>query len=390
MAEPVPNLSPQTGESLDSLLQTLCRRPADEALADVRTRLKGDPERPELLAVLGVLLAARGSLPEALDALDQAHYLRPTDAAVLYRYGEVLERAGRRRDAARRYEAALRLQPDHGGAAARLTALKAGGRRVAQPRTALGHTPAPPDAATSAPETKDEWEAEERGGFVSLLRGLVILWSVWPLAWLGIPAIPLTAAALLAPRGAAAGGEAALWWLAGLGAGLPPLVALMARHTRPPELVPAATAWIPVIPVVLAYLALVTAPFCLLLSERAPLEGWIVALTMLAGTLPVHLLSAPGLVRLCTGEAGLFRTVADAFQHASPRLWLHLAVGATATAVTAVVLTLGALGAIEATRGLGPGVTRALEVLALSLAASVGAAVLVVCAADLRPAGTPA
>jgi len=214
----------------------------------------------------------------------------------------------------------------------------------------------------------------------------LILWSLWPLVWLGLPALPLAAVALVTPRGHESNWEAAVHWLVALSVGLPPLAALMARETRPPPETPRRNlAWVLTLPLTALYLGLVVAPFCYLAAARTRLEGWVLVLLTLALTLPVHVLAGPGFVRACAGDASPLRAALQGLRLASPRLWLHLALAATAAGLAAGVLALGAAGAAEAAQGLGWGVTRALEVLALAGAAALGTAVLVVCAVDLEP-----
>jgi tetratricopeptide (TPR) repeat protein len=411
----------------------------------LRVALLEHPDDPVLLAKWGIALAERGRVDEALDALDRAHYLRPHSPQILFNYGLALERAGRPAAAARRYQAVLSLKPDYARANERLLALAAAGGGL-EPREALAApperaaatppqaevTPAPPPreiqplkerrtdsgadseddwreieavereaiirelVATpvrasgyrlpgvgfpfdGSPPVHPEWEPESLPGPVSLGRLALMLWCQQPLLWLGVVAVPNAIAAFLAPMETNANWWATVAWVIALALSTGPLVGAMvetSREGRPLWRKPAAAATLS-----LPYLAIVLLPFCWLLSAQSALPGWAVVLLMLLLTGPFHLLVAPALVLASEGRSPL-QALSIAFNAAGPRVWLHLLVMVIFGLALAGLLAFCAHAAVDATRGLGQAVDRALEAAALCLAESIWAALITISGLD--------
>lgn len=405
-------------------LRDWVRNPSRDSLAALRTELSTRPEDPHLYAALGIVLAELGEVDAAVDALDQAHYLRPDSAFVLYNYGLALERAGRLREARRRYEAALRLKPDYARVREHLaslveTPLDGSGAfgplerpatidaspatstlalpdgpvcPAGPPRTALA-APGGAEAPDLSPSTRHplafplpvsddlppppvspEWEPEALPGFLALGQSVLMLWFQQPLLWLGIPAVPATVAAFAVPKGG--GWVAALLWLAAFALAAGPLVAAQTAqlvHENPfggMEEEPARARWLRTGRVAAPLLFLLVAPFCVLLALQVPWEGWLVFLAMLTLTLPLHALLAPSLVRITLHGTSAGLALRQALPGAGRRLWLQLAVMAVFALGLGLLLAFMVLVAQESTRGLGHTVVRALEVGAVSLAAS--------------------
>lgn len=93
---------------------------------------------------LGVQLAARGALDEALAELARARNLAPQLALVHNNYGYALQRAGRRAEAHAAYQRALALDPEFARARANLNALQD------EDRQSAAAMPAGPRAAAAA------------------------------------------------------------------------------------------------------------------------------------------------------------------------------------------------------------------------------------------------
>lgn len=283
----------QPGESrADSeRLRRLVENPTPAAAAELRQEIARCPEAAHLHAALGMVLSGLGDLDGAVDALDQAHYLRPQSVFILYNYGLALEQAGRPREARRRYEAVLRLNPGHPRVREHLAALAARERAPApqpvalaearprepepitpspsaaepevlrepaaeagaepltaqaplgtelprgEPRSSSPAEPAPawaaPEVGTapyppSRPPVSPDWEPEALPGFLSLGQGVLMLCFQQPLLWLAVPAVPASAAAFLVPKGG--GWVGPLLWLAALSLAAGPLVAAMSAQ----------------------------------------------------------------------------------------------------------------------------------------------------------------
>ncbi|HEU4754856.1 MAG TPA: pentapeptide repeat-containing protein, partial [Armatimonadota bacterium] len=99
-------------------------RPA-EASALLKDHIWRDPSDGVAYAALGVALSQLGDSHAALEAMEQAHYLRPVDPRVLYNYGLVLAAAGQPKAARIRFAAALKVDPHYERAVRCLAQLEA-------------------------------------------------------------------------------------------------------------------------------------------------------------------------------------------------------------------------------------------------------------------------
>jgi tetratricopeptide (TPR) repeat protein len=124
---------------IEQAFQALDMRRPEDAAAILKDHLWRDPSDGVAYAALGVALSQMGDIPSALDAMEQAHYLRPQDPRVLYNYGLVLEAAGRPREARTRFSAAVRLDPRYERAWRRLSVLEAGEARREEPALAASY-----------------------------------------------------------------------------------------------------------------------------------------------------------------------------------------------------------------------------------------------------------
>jgi predicted Zn-dependent protease len=70
------------------------RKELAAAEADVRRVLKGEPQRPEAVRELGLVLLRRGLAPEGAEALRRHAALRPDDPDAWFDLGEALNQAG--------------------------------------------------------------------------------------------------------------------------------------------------------------------------------------------------------------------------------------------------------------------------------------------------------
>jgi uncharacterized protein YjbI with pentapeptide repeats len=135
---------------------------AEEATALLKDYLWRDPSDGVAYAALGVALSQVGQSEAALEAMEQAHYLRPLDARVLYNYGLVLAAAGDAKAARVRFAAALKVDPNYDRASRCLAQLESRTSRTALPESfpnaegpertlALSlHEPAPEEAIADA------------------------------------------------------------------------------------------------------------------------------------------------------------------------------------------------------------------------------------------------
>ena len=105
---------------LRQALQALEKDPPREAVPRLREQLQHEPSNAGAYAALGIALAQMGEIPEALEALERAHYLQPESPRILYNYGLALEKAGRKEDARFRFAAAVKLDPLYEPAVKRL------------------------------------------------------------------------------------------------------------------------------------------------------------------------------------------------------------------------------------------------------------------------------
>ncbi|HTE18572.1 MAG TPA: tetratricopeptide repeat protein, partial [Armatimonadota bacterium] len=96
---------------LRQALQSLETDRPHEAVARLREQVQHEPSNAGAYAALGIALAQMGEIPEALEALERAHYLQPESPRILYNYGLALEKAGRSEAARFRFAAAVKLDP---------------------------------------------------------------------------------------------------------------------------------------------------------------------------------------------------------------------------------------------------------------------------------------
>jgi len=92
----------------------LARQSANPSWAEylARRAIEVDPEYPDAVAALGLLLLDLHRFGEALDYFDRYCELKPTDFQTLNNIGAFLGRYGRLKEAARHYRVALGVNPD--------------------------------------------------------------------------------------------------------------------------------------------------------------------------------------------------------------------------------------------------------------------------------------
>ncbi|MFY9287255.1 MAG: tetratricopeptide repeat protein [Alphaproteobacteria bacterium] len=83
----------------------------DEAERLYQTVLNEQPEQPDALALLGVVIATKGDVDQALPLLDKAIRLDPQSALFHFHRGNVLMKAQKLPDAISAYHEAIKLQP---------------------------------------------------------------------------------------------------------------------------------------------------------------------------------------------------------------------------------------------------------------------------------------
>lgn len=110
---------------LHRAIQELDNGQPGHAAQVLKEHLWREPEDALAYATLGVALAQLGHSRFALEAMERAHYLQPADTRILYNYGLVLIAAGRTREAALRFTAALKLDPTYERAMRRLAQMEA-------------------------------------------------------------------------------------------------------------------------------------------------------------------------------------------------------------------------------------------------------------------------
>jgi hypothetical protein len=401
--------------------------PAELIAAELAALSQGDPLRaavhlsaqhqhspndPEVCAALGLAFAATGEPDAACRVLERAHYLAPAEARYLYLQGLALETAGRPAEAALRYAAALRLQPDHPGAQARRAALEsapdAGGesapsparppapseaaalvRPAPRPQSAPAPRPQPRPAPPRPPEPRPEWTPPPPG-FAALLRATLQLWTAHPLLWLLLLGLPNALAVGAVPREPEFAVEAVLIWIAafGLGAALV-LTAMTAQWItgRRGGLPPAAVGGSVLLCV--PYLLLTLGPWCVLVALRAPAVSLEVNLlgTLLL-TAPFHALLAPALALAARGE-GATGALRAALRLAGRRTWLHLAVLLTAGIVIGGAGAALAWSFVVSMQGGGEIVAALLQVAGVTLGQSLWAVLVAVCGVDAVAAAPP-
>lgn len=238
-----------------------------------------------------MVLSQSGDAAGAVDALEQAHYLQPDNAEILYHYGLALQLNGRGASARMRFEAVLRLNPNHAGAQEHLEALRNAGPDSAVPPPAAPSGPratsaaepaahqaraeAPPrpprDIGSAEPATfpgpppraalnagayesgapmprggrarsrylfeergpADEgpgWERDSQPDISTLARAPLQLWGELLLLWLLLLAVPNGIAAALVPLRSAYRVEATWVWTLALGVGAAPVLLMMASQ----------------------------------------------------------------------------------------------------------------------------------------------------------------
>jgi hypothetical protein len=365
-------------------------RDLESAIAEMRRKRIAAPNDASVVARLGILLLEAGRVEPGLDALECAHYLKPTSPQILYNYGLALERCGRIEAARRRYRAALCLRPEYQRVKERLAELA-----VAFPepvRTASGDEAVPEDDNVAARTEREpapgagaaEWEAEEGPGFVALLRSALVLWLSQPLLWLLLLAVPNAVAAVAAPR--SAGWVGPLVWLLAFSLGAGPVLERMTRQLLHGDALERSSfslpAWRLSLLIGTPLLLLTLAPFCVLLALQVRWEGWLVLSAMLALTLPFHVLDAPAFTLALIGPLSPGEALRRALEVAGPRTWLHLGLTCLLALAVGVLVAFMAIAAAESTRGLGFAVVRSLEVGALCLVESVWAAGVATCGVD--------
>jgi hypothetical protein len=363
----------------------------ESAIAEMRRKRIAAPTDASVVARLGILLLEAGRVEPGLDALECAHYLKPTSPQILYNYGLALERHGDVEAARRRYRAALSLRPEYQRVKERLAELAiafpepvraVSGDEVAPP--ADDDRPAQSEREPTLGARTAEWEAEEAPGFLALLRSALALWLSQPLLWLLLLAIPNAVAAVVAPR--AGGWVSPLVWLLAFSMGAGPTLERMTRQLLHGDALErdsfSLPSWRASLLIGMPLLLMTLAPFCVLLALQVPWEGWLVLSAMLALTLPFHVLDAPAFTLTLIGRLTPVEGLRRALEVAGPRTWLHLGLTCLlAIAVGALVAFMG-YAAAESTRGLGFAVVRALEVGALCLVESVWAAGVATCGVD--------
>lgn len=95
----------------------------DEAAATCRRLLQQVPDDPQVLQLLGHVLAAQGAHAAAAEVLQRLVVLAPDDAGAHLSLGLALQAQGLRADAVRAFDAALRLRPAFAAALAPLAAV---------------------------------------------------------------------------------------------------------------------------------------------------------------------------------------------------------------------------------------------------------------------------
>jgi len=101
----------------------------DEAEALYRRVLLEQPDQPDALHLLGIILSQRGQHEAALELLRKAVMIQPRSADFQSNLGIVLASLGRTQEAIEAFERALRLRPGHAQAQTNLgSALRAAGR----------------------------------------------------------------------------------------------------------------------------------------------------------------------------------------------------------------------------------------------------------------------
>jgi hypothetical protein len=363
----------------------------ESAIAEMRRKRIAAPNDAAVVARLGILLLEAGRDEPGLDALECAHYLKPTSPQILYNYGLALERAGSIEAARRRYRAALCLRPEYQRVKERLAELAVAYPELpraapdAEPVLEAEDVSAVPGGREPAPGARAaEWEAEEGPGFLALLRSALVLWLSQPLLWLVLLAVPNAIAAVVAPRGG--GWISPMVWLVAFGLGAGPVLERMTRQFLYGDALELRSfslhAWRGSVLIAAPLLLLTLAPFSVLLALQVPWEGWLVLSAMLALTLPFHVLDAPAVTFVLIGRLSPGEALRRALEVAGPRTWLHLGLTCLlALAVGALVAFMG-FAAAESTRGLGFAVVRSLEVGALCLVESVWAAGVATCGVD--------
>ncbi len=101
------------GTPLRQALEALDKNQGREVATLLQAQLQAESTDPVLFSALGIALGRVGDVQGSLLALEKAHYLQPDNPHILYNYGLALEHAGLIREAVLRYQAVLRLQPDH-------------------------------------------------------------------------------------------------------------------------------------------------------------------------------------------------------------------------------------------------------------------------------------
>jgi len=97
----------------------------DEAEKELARAVALNPYYPKSQLHLAVTRARRGNLPEALKTVDQGIALNPNDADLHYGRAYIMEMMNHPAEERQELEAAVRLDPDHAAARARLRALNA-------------------------------------------------------------------------------------------------------------------------------------------------------------------------------------------------------------------------------------------------------------------------
>lgn len=115
---------PDAGDLLELARQALAYDDHAKALPLLQEALRRAPDSSEGYMLLGVCLWASGSRAEGIRAAERATELDPNSARSHYNLAVMLRETGRTLEAATHFQAALRLDPGHQGAAAALHALQ--------------------------------------------------------------------------------------------------------------------------------------------------------------------------------------------------------------------------------------------------------------------------
>jgi hypothetical protein len=417
-------------------LEALERDRPDEASRHLRQQLERDRSNPLLLALLGIALTRMGQLDEAIDSLDQAHYLEPDNAQILVDYGIALLEAGRLQPARSRLEAALRLDPGNGPALRSLGELyqRVAAHGGAAPSSMERQPPprsAPPPSGTSqmrppsqpaapvarrreefippppqpsaamqrstripsafadplSPGNTTRWEPEPLPSFLSLVQATVQLWGQQPLIWLLLFGLPGAVAGILAPFDYMSRWVAVLLWSVAFGIGSGPTLLGMTNHwifgkvlggsnRSIAESLLHGTAF------GLLYAMLFVAPFAVVLALRSPLPASAILPGVLLMTLPFHALLAPALVLSATDGPPGWPALKRAWSIAGRRSWLHLMLFLAVGVVIGGGLTVVGWSFAVTVKGQGATVARVMEIAGLALGQSLWAALVTITGLD--------